>query len=157
MAGAVRPARGYSWAPFEPGNSVGLRHGAWSVRRVDPVATSLVEQLLADDDVAYLREPRWAAAVAAWGRCEARVELLLTYIAGLAVEGQLGDLDDPKVVTAYKLLERFEASAVQQRGRLGLDPLSASRIGRDKAAAGVDVARLMAALAEDYDDGDGDA
>jgi hypothetical protein len=35
--------------------------------------------------------------------------------------------------------------------------LSASRIGRDKAAAGVDVARLMAALAEDDDDGDGDA
>jgi hypothetical protein len=142
--------------PFEPGNTVGMRHGTRSLRMVNPIAQELISNLLADDGVAYLRQPRWAAAVEAWGRCEARIELLLAYIAGLAGEGELGDLGDPKVVTAYRLLERFEASAVQQRGRLGLDPLSAARLGRDKAAAGVDIAKLMARLAE-QDEEDEDA
>jgi hypothetical protein len=117
----------------------------------------MVEQLLADDDVAYLRAPKWGPAVQAWGRCEARIQLIVEYLIDLVGEGRLGDLDDPKVLAAYRLLDRFEAQAVQQRGRLGLDPLSASRIGRDKAAGAVDVARLMAALADDDDEGDGDA
>lgn len=50
-----------AWAPgneyrFTENNTVGLRHGAWSPRTVDPVAGSMVEQLLANDDVAYLRQ-----------------------------------------------------------------------------------------------------
>jgi hypothetical protein len=129
----VRPASGYSWASFEVGNSVGLRHGAWSDRNVDPRASELVEGLLADDDVAYLRAPRWAAAVWAWARTEARVALVTEYLTGLVGAGRLGDLDDPKVSAAYRLLGRFEAAAMQQRGRLGLDPASAAKLGKDVA------------------------
>lgn len=81
--------------------------------------------------------------------------LVAEYLVGLVGEGQLGDLDDPKVLAAYRLLDRFEAQAVQQRGRLGLDPLSASRIGRDKAAGSLDVAKLMMALADEDDDDEG--
>jgi hypothetical protein len=112
----AHPARGYSWAPFQHGNEIGLRHGAWSDRHMDPWATELVEGLLADDDVAYLRAPRWAAAVWAWARTEARVALVTEYLTDLVGAGRLGDLDDPKVSAAYRLLDRFEAAAMQ-RGR----------------------------------------
>jgi hypothetical protein len=91
------PARGYSWEPFRPGNEVGLRHGAWSPRRVDPLAAEMVEQLLADDDVAYLQAAKWGPAVWAWARCEARIQLVAEYLIDLVGAGRLGDLDDPKV------------------------------------------------------------
>jgi hypothetical protein len=129
--------------PFQPGNNLGvrfkpdhelsMRHGVWSPRRVDPVASAMVEQLLADDDVAYLRAPKWGPAVWAWGRCEARIQLVTEYLLDLVGEGRFGDLDEPKVSAAYRLLDRFEAQAVQQRGRLGLDPMSAARLGKDVA------------------------
>jgi hypothetical protein len=35
-----QPARGYSWEPFRPGNTVALTHGAWSPRKVEPVAST---------------------------------------------------------------------------------------------------------------------
>lgn len=100
------------------GNELATRHGAYSPRRVDPLATSLVEQLLADD-VAYLRAAKWGPAVWGWARCEARVQLVTEYLIEVVGAGRLGDLDDPRVAAAYKLLDRFEAQPVQQRGRLG--------------------------------------
>jgi hypothetical protein len=146
--------------PFAEGsraNELGLRHGAWSPRRTDPLALEMIKQLLADDDVAYLRAPKWGPAVWSWARCEARIQLITEYLIDLVGAGHLGDLEDPKVSAAYRLLDRFEAQAVQRRGRLGLDPLSAARLGRNRAA-GVDVAKLMAVLAEqDEDDEDQDA
>jgi hypothetical protein len=132
--------------PFPKNHELSLRHGAWSARLVEPRAVEIAEELLADDGVAYLRQPRWAAAVAAWARCEARCQLVAEYLVSLVGEGQLGDLEDPKVAAAYRLLDRFEASATQQRGRLGLDPLSASKIGRDTAASSLDVAKIMSEL-----------
>jgi hypothetical protein len=128
-----RLARGYSWPPFEKGHTVSLRHGAWSPRRVNPLASELVEQLLANDDVAYLRAAKWGPAVWAWARCEARIQLVTDYLIDLVGSGRLGDLDDPKVSAAYRLLDRFEAQAVQQHGRLGVDPLSAAKLGKDVA------------------------
>lgn len=147
MSEGKGPARGYSWPPFQPGHELSMRHGAWSPRKVDPLAEQLAEELLADEGVAYLRQPRWAAAVAAWARCEARITLVSEYLVGLAGVGQLGDLEDPRVTAAYRLLDRWEAAATQQRGRLGLDPLSASRIGRDVAQGRqADAATIMAEL-----------
>lgn len=77
--------------------------------------------------------------------------------------GTRGDLADDRVRTAYLLLHRAEARATTGRTRLGLDPLSAARLGRDRIAAQVDVARLMSDLeraerqrAERDDDTEGD-
>jgi hypothetical protein len=109
--------------PFAKGNQLAATsHGAYSPRRVDPLASELVEQLLADDDVAYLRAPKWGPAVWAWGRCEARIQLVAEYLLDLVGVGQLGDLDDPRVSAAYRLLDRFEAQAMQQRGDSGSTP-----------------------------------
>jgi hypothetical protein len=52
------PARNYSWPPFAKNHELSARHGARSPRRVDPLASELVGQLLADDDVAYLPAAR---------------------------------------------------------------------------------------------------
>ena len=131
-----------SWVPAFPGQRPSFArgnelaatyHGAYSPRRVDPLASELVEQLLADNDVAYLRAAKWGPAVWAWGRCEARIQLVTEYLFDLVGSGRLGDLDDPRVSAAYRLLDRFEAQAVQQRGRLGLDPMSAAKLGKDVA------------------------
>jgi hypothetical protein len=69
----------------------------------------------------------------AWARCEARIQLVADYLIDLVGSGRLGDLDDPKVSAAYRLLDRFEAQAVQQHGRLGFGPLSAAKLGKDVA------------------------
>jgi phage terminase small subunit len=131
------PARRYSWPPFEPGNSVALRHGAYSPRRVDPLAAELVERVLADTD--WLR-PCDRPAVWAWARAEARVQLLAEH---LAANG--GDLaDDGSVRPAADLLSRVEAQAQRMRSVLGLDPLSRARLGRDVAATRVDLEALRA-------------
>ena len=132
----TQPARRYSWEPFEAGNQVALKHGAWSPRRVDPRASELVE--LVSPTVSWWT-PADRPAVWAWARCEARIELLVEYLA------ELGDLDDAgDVRPASDLLTRLESQAMGHRARLGLDPLSRARLGRDTAAAQVDLARLWA-------------
>jgi hypothetical protein len=105
----------------------------------------------------------------AWARAEAQCQLLTEYISekAEAVGDGIGDLDDDRVKAAYLLLHRAEARAMSGRARLGLDPLSQARLGRDRAAASVDMAQLMAqlhrlkqagitALDSDPDDEDGD-
>ncbi|MGH3679892.1 MAG: hypothetical protein ACRDT2_06500 [Natronosporangium sp.] len=138
------PARGYSWEPFTDGNTVAQRHGAYSPRRVEPRAAELVDQVLADPGTAYLQASRWRAAVWAWARAETRVELLTEYLAdhvggaGLDAEGDISP--------ALRALGKWESIALHHRSRLGLDPLSAARLGRDTAAGAVDMARLLSGL-----------
>jgi hypothetical protein len=139
------PGHQYRWPS---GNEVSLRHGAYSPRRVDPIATDILEQTLADPDVAYLKSARWRPALWSWAKAEAQCVLLDEYLAARGEEpgDGVGDLTDPRVLSAYALLHRAETRAASGRGRLGLDPLSASRLGRDKAAAALDVAQIMAQL-----------
>lgn len=138
------------WVPAFPGQRppFPVHHGAYSPRKVDPLAAELVERVLADDAAAYLRAPMWRPALWAWGRAEAQVQLLTEYLARAGEEAGdgVGDLDLDHVRAAYLLLHRAEARATTQRTRLGLDPLSAARLGRDKTAAAVDTARVMAHL-----------
>ena len=132
--------------PFLPGNVVAATHHAYSPRRVDPLATEIKAAVLADPATAYLEAPRYAAAVWGWARAEAQVQLLTEYLekAGEVTGDGVGDLEAERVKSAYLLLHRAEARALSGRRALGLDPLSAARLGRDVAATGVDVARLMA-------------
>jgi hypothetical protein len=134
--------------PFPVGHELSVRHGAFSPRRVDPLASELVDLVLADPATAYLQAAHWRPAVWAWAKAEAQVQLLEEYLATRAQEtgDGVGDLGDERVRSAYLLHHRASARAISGRSRLGLDPLSAARLGRDKAAAGMDMARLMAEL-----------
>jgi hypothetical protein len=125
-------ARGYSWPPFEKGHTVSLRHGAWSPRLVNPLASELVEQLLAMTMLPTYGQ-RSGAQPCGRGHAARPASSLADYLIDLVGSDRLGDLDDPKVSAAYRLLDRFEAQAVQQHGRLGLDPLSAAKLGKDVA------------------------
>ena len=130
------PARASCEAPdFVARNSMALRHGAWSPLRVDPPAAELVERIA--PTVTWWMDCDMPA-VWAWARCEARCELLTEW---LGAKGS--DLDgDENVRPAADLLNRLTKQAESMRSKLGLDPLSRARLGRDAAAGAVDLARL---------------
>lgn len=123
--------RGYSWPPFEPGNDVAALHGAQSPRRVDPVAESLAEWVMGLDGLEHLREPRFAAAVAAWARAEAVVLLLSDYCARMAVEVATVPQRKGASSSPLEILRTWESTAATQRARLGLDPMSAAKLMRE--------------------------
>ena len=135
--------------PFQPGNELAATyHGAYSPRRVDPLAAELVAGVLEDPQASHAHASHHRPALWAWARAEAQVQLLTEYLAvkAEATGDGIGDLDDDRVKAAYLLLHRAETRAMSGRARLGIDPLSQARLGRDKAAAGIDVAMIMAQL-----------
>lgn len=135
--------------PFPPGHEVNLRHGAFT-KRVDELAVLLIDQVLSDPTTAYLSAPRWTAELAAWARAESQVQLLERWLGKLRDDaGGVEDLADERVRSAQLFLHRAEARAASRRKELGLTPLSAARLNRDKAigvSASFDVAKRWAEL-----------
>ncbi len=115
--------------PFQPGHEINLKHGARSPRRVDPVAAELVQALLADDALAYLRQPRFVAAVQAWAKSEAKVALISEWVDGMPIE--VAANSKAGSTSPLELLRRWETNAQGHRSRLGLDPVSAAKLGKD--------------------------
>jgi hypothetical protein len=148
----LRPARGYSWPPFQPGHELSTTHGAWSDRKVAPLAQALLAEVLEQaaatgSPTSYLADVSYRPALLAWARLEARIELLHVWLADRT------DLDDEgEVRPAADLLTRLEGQALKARERLGMDPLSRARLGRDVAAGQIDLAKLLAALGDDQTD-----
>lgn len=142
-----RPARGYSWPPFQPGHTLSVQHGAYSPRKVDPLAAEFVATVGDLDWVGPVDMP----AVWAWARAEAQVQLLSEYLmaAAEAAGDGVGDLDLDRVRTAYLLLHRAEGRAQRGRESLGLTPLARSRLAVNVAATRVDLARLMSEVGDD--------
>lgn len=142
--------------PFAPGNQLSrgnpgpVRHGAHAPRYINPLVQELVGSVLSDAAVAHAHAPAYRHALYAWARAEAQVVLLTEYLAkaGERTEDGVGNLKAEEVRSAYLLLHRAEGRATTQRTRLGLDPLSRARLGKDVAAGQLDAARLMAELEE---------
>lgn len=131
-AGAGGPA-----SSFDPGHELSLRHGAYSPRKVDPLARELVEQVAAQ--VPYLAaDPSYAPAVWAWARAEAQVQLLDEYLQ------EMGSIDGDVPRPLLETFRHFMRLAADARSRLGLDPMSRAKLGRDVTSASVDLAALMA-------------
>lgn len=130
------------WRDAEPGNTIAQKHGAFSPRVVDPVAASLVENVV--ELVPYLGDPSYEPAVWAWGRAEARVQVLAAW---LDENGPLDEAGDPRPALAALL--QFERLAMNHRTRLGLDPLSRAALGRDVAAQQLDLARLYDSMEQE--------
>jgi hypothetical protein len=121
--------------PFPKNHELSMRHGAWSPRRVNPLASEMVEvvlQMAAADGstVAYLADPTYQPALIAWGRAEAQQDLIEQYLE------ERGPIDeDGGVRPAADLLERVARRAERMRSRLGLDPMSRATLARDLAMA----------------------
>jgi hypothetical protein len=127
---------------FVQANAARESHGAFMQRRVDPVAQALVEQVV--ELVPYLADPSYAAAIWAWARAEARVQVLASW---LDENGPLDEGGDPRPALAALL--QFERLAANHRTRLGLDPLSRAQLGRDVAAQHLDLARIYESMEQE--------
>jgi hypothetical protein len=131
-----------------------MTHGAYSSRKIAPLAAEIVATLLADETVpAYAKSPAYRLELEALARAEAQTQLLNAWLAKRAEETDdgIGDLSDEAVRSAYLLLHRVETRAASARQRLGLTPSAAARMGKDVAigrAAEADVAQRMALLAQ---------
>ncbi|XAS66549.1 hypothetical protein V3C33_13770 [Micrococcaceae bacterium Sec5.7] len=137
--------------PFTEGNELAVKHGAGSPRQRDPIAQALAADLLADDSVAYLRAPRYAAAVKAWAVAEAKCGLISNWCDSMPIEVAASS-PKPGTSAPLELLRRWEATAQNHRSRLGLDPLSAARLGKDVAQARqADTASALTRMREDYE------
>lgn len=139
--------------PFAPGNLMSpTTHGAYSPRKVDPLAREFVEVLLVDEDTpSYVKAAAYRAELWSLGRAEAQVQLIAEWLASRVedTDDGVGDLTSEAVRSAYLLLHRAESRAASSRTRLGLTPVSAARLGKhvaQGAAAQADVATAMATL-----------
>jgi hypothetical protein len=115
------PARGYRWEPFEPGNTVSLRHGARSARTVAPIAGQLAEGLA--DAAPWTAAAAFGPTVQAWSWVEAQCVL---YRAWFDEHGLLDDDGTPRPG-----LERWDAAerrAASLRAELGLTPQSLGQL-----------------------------
>lgn len=149
------PARGYSWPPFAAGHEINRRHGATTDRITAPLVRSRVAGLLElaaehDSPIGYLLDPSYAPAIEGWARAETQEALVAAW---LEAKGSLFD-EEGKPWPAVDVRRRLGEQAANLRARLGLDPLSRSRLfgnlaeaQRDRAAAEAQ-ARLRARAAE---------
>lgn len=141
------PARGYSWPPFEPGNAVARRHGAFAAD-VEDAAVVLVDELLDVPSAQYLTDPVYRPSLRSWAVAEVRCRRLAAYV---VEQGELDEDGAPR--PALEALRTWETRASNERDRLGLSPLSRARLGRDVAAQNVDVARLWATAEAKIEEG----
>ena len=148
-----------------------VQHGAHSPAKVGPLAVEIEQQARASSAwPAYLDDPAYGAAVAAWARAEAVVQLLWR-LPGRAGPGRRAGRARPrrtseetrkrgeptrKVTTtqrtrsALDAWHRAEVAAANHRKQLGLDPLSRAKLGKDVAVTAVQagIAQLQSDGAE---------
>ena len=152
MSAEWTPAFAGQRPPFQPGHTLSMRHGAHSPRVVDPIAAELLAEVL--EASPYLRDAAYLPAVESWAKAEARVQLLEAWV------DEHGPFDaHGRTSSAMNLLTKWTSIAMNHRTRLGLDPLSRARLGRDVAAGRTfDLAAAFAVLDnDDEDDADADA
>lgn len=140
IAETDRPAWYRPPTPYEPGNTAALKHGAWSPAVVEPKATEILEAVR---PTVTWWTPADEPAVQAWARTEARVQLIHEWLVERGSE-----LDaEGEVLGAANMLTRLEKQAEGLRARLGLDPLSRAKLGKDTAVGHLSAAQAMAAEA----------
>ena len=116
------PARGYSWAPFEPGHTLSLVHGGYSETAIEARAAEVRTQLF--DLAPWLQKDVFVPAVARFLRAEARERLIHEHIV------KVSDEQGPGAVP-QRLWEAATACAnasMKASALLGLDPQSYARL-----------------------------
>lgn len=148
IGGSQGPARGYTWERAIPGNFKALKHGARSERVITPLAAEIYNAVCeARPD---LQAPEMAPAVWAYARTEAQLEILTGFVDKHgAIDESTGE---PTAAEKYRL--RIDTQAANHRARLGLDPLSKAKLGKDVAATKVDIARVWQQMLTDKDNND---
>lgn len=117
--------------PFGAGNTLSTTHGAYSPRRTDPIAHAFIEELGNSDATSYLLAPQFKAAVWSWASAQAKVQVLTEWVDGMAIEDAASSVRGQ--TSPLELLRKWMATSQTWASRLGLDPLSAARLGKDVA------------------------
>lgn len=128
---------------FKPGHELSTTHGAYSPRKVEPVAQELLDAVLTDEAVRYLHLPAYRPALVAWAQAEARVILIEQWVSGMSMAKAAASTRG--ATSPLELLRKWEATASTHRARLGLDPLSRARLGKDMSSMAVDAAKILSA------------
>jgi hypothetical protein len=84
-------ARGYSWPPFEEGNTAAVKHGAYAVLQLKPRAEEIAGRLREAMGETY--EPRFEASVEAAALAAPRVEAAMGALLEEADQEKLSRLD----------------------------------------------------------------
>lgn len=121
------PANG-TRPPFEPGNEAAVTHGAYSDKRVAPLATLARAEIV--EAAPWLEAEAFGPALDAWSRAEARVALVDSW---LQEHGLLDPEGKPR--PAAEFVVKLERAAADLRARIGLDPASCVKIRAQLASA----------------------
>jgi hypothetical protein len=155
----VTEAAGVEWTrefpgqrpPFRPGHELSLVHGARSPKQIAPLAAEYKRQLLDDPDCPpyLLNDKSYEPVIDQWAWARGQVHLLREYVDEHGIVAALTDYEEHEetekrtkgkttragasrhVRGALDELHRAETRLANLGGRLGLDPLSRARIGRD--------------------------
>lgn len=129
--------------PFGTGNQVALKYGAYSPKRVDARAEVVVHQLLEQPDVAFLRAPEYRAALWRYAQRQARADLLHAFLVEHGEECHGCE----RCESWERRWRELDTAAAKASERLGLDPLSRAKLGKDVAQGRqADAAAVMAEL-----------
>jgi hypothetical protein len=120
-------ARGYSWPPFEPGNTAALTHGATSNALVNPRAEELIPALY--ETFTHLDPVKDSLAVKRLAKVVVRLEL---------ADAWLNQQDDPifadprrgKPHRVLERVERWERQATGLEQHLSMSPQARIQIER---------------------------
>jgi hypothetical protein len=120
--GGAKPARGgYGRPPFAEGNEVATTHGAYSERRVSPIADEIAAVL--PSTAPWATGPTFVGAIRSYSWAEAQLALVREFL------DEHGILDhEGKPRPAMQLLDRLEGRAAALRAELGLTPMALAKL-----------------------------
>jgi hypothetical protein len=174
---AAAKASGKSAPAFQKGNQMALVHGAFSPGIVQPLVDQRLEAWLGDPDFPeYAKKPSQRFTLRSLARVEVRLELIYEAIEEMNLEDSLSEVSQTREkvtggpdATVQRRRSRTEKRAdYDERARrwetyrlnllkeLGLTPMAQTKMGRDVAAATVDLAQLIQQQQAAAEDGDGD-
>lgn len=167
MSGELRPE--WQRPPFESGNELAVSHGAYSERKLAPLAEEIERRARAEADWPphLAGSTRYDPEVQAWAWAEAVCVRLRAYLAEQDPLDWLSETIDTeeqetqvsqsskrrvshtkRTTGALEMLRRWETTAGNRREKLGLTPVTAARLARDlmmaKRSAGPNVAEIWA-------------
>jgi len=117
-----RPARGYSWPPFQRGHTLSMVHGANHEPTIEARAAEVREHLF--ELAPWCATDVFVPAVARYLRAEARELLIHDYITGVAADKGVGAVP----VRLWEMATACSNAAMKASALLGLDPQSYSRL-----------------------------
>lgn len=116
-------------------------NGALSSARVEPVAGAFRDEILSSTKMQYLIEPQFAAVFWQYCRTAARVALIESWVDGMDITEAAKS--DRGQTSALELLRKWTSTMLTLASRLGLDPLSYSKLSKDVVSAEIDLATLL--------------